>query len=249
MKLRPRAALLLRVGALLTGLMLLLAGIAAAQGQPVRTQRITARLQAGETHAYLLQDLQAGDRLTVSMQATSGNLDPAIGIVHGAAPLEEIMAGYQADLQRLLAENEGAAQAVEALRDQTFLAWDDDSGAGYAAALAFDVPAAGDYALIAASSLSALGRATFGDYELVLGLDSLTSQDGAALPADAPIAQRLPGVWGLAVSVEEASGTLTAAAPTASLKLVDLDAGQSLTAYAEATSGNLIPVVIRRSGW
>lgn len=132
------------------------------------------------------------------------------------------------------------------MRDQYFLAFDDDSGAGYAAALAFDVPAAGDYALIAASSLSALGRATFGDYELSLALDSPASQDGAAEPEDAPIAQRLPGVWGQAVSVDEASGTLTASVPAASLDLVDLDAGQRLTVYAEATSGNLIPVVILR---
>ena len=48
------------------------------------------------------------------------------------------------------------------------------------------------------------------------------------------------------MSVEEASGALTAAAPTASLKLADIGAGQSLTVYAEATSGNLIPVVILR---
>ena len=246
MKPRPLAALLLSVGVLLVGLMLLPASPSAAQDQPARTQRITARLQAGETHAYLLQDLQAGDRLTISMRATSGNLDPAIGIVDTAAPLDETMAAYQADLQRLLAENESAAQAVEALRNQYFLAWDDDSGAGYAAALAFDVPTQGDYVLIAASSLSALGRSTFGDYELLIGLDSPASQDGAAEPADAPIAERLPGVWGLAASVEEASGALTAAAPTASLKLADLDAGQSLTVYVEATSGNLIPVVILR---
>ena len=88
--------------------------------RPARTQRITARLQAGETHAYLLQDLQAGDILTVSMQATSGNLDPAIGIVDTVAPLDETMAAFQADLQRLLAENESAAQAVEALRRATW---------------------------------------------------------------------------------------------------------------------------------
>ena len=41
-------------------------------------------------------------------------------------------------------------------------------------------------------------------------------------------------------------GALTAAAPTASLKLVDIDAGNTLTAYAEATSGNLIPALILR---
>ena len=252
MKPRPLAALLLSVGVLLAGLMLLPASPSAAQDQPARTQRITARLQAGETHAYLLQDLQAGDILTVSMRSTSGNLDPAIGIVDTAAPLDETMAAYQADLQRLLAENESAAQAVEALRNQYFLAWDDDSGAGYAASLAFDVPAQGDYVLIAGSSLSTLGRSTFGDYELLIGLNSPAGQDGAAEPADAPIAERLPGAWGLAVSVEEATGTLTAAAPTASLKLADLDAGQSLTVYAEATSGNLHsgghPARLRRQG-
>ena len=246
MQQRPLAALLLSVAVLLAGLMLLLASPSAAQDQPARTQRITARLQAGETHAYLLQDLQRGDRLTVSMRSTSGNLDPAIGIVDTAAPLDETMAAFQADLQRLLAENESAAQAVETLRNQYFLAWDDDGGDGYASALAFDVPAQGDYVLLAGSSLSALGRATFGDYELLVGLDSPAGRDGAAEPADAPIAERLPGAWGLAASVEEAAGALTAAAPTASLKLADLDAGQSLTVYVEATSGNLIPVVILR---
>ena len=52
--------------------------------------------------------------------------------------------------------------------------------------------------------------------------------------------------WGLAASVEETTGTLTAAAPIANLRLVDLDAGQTLTVYVEATSGNLIPTVILR---
>lgn len=246
MQQRSLTALLLSVGILLAGLMLLLASPSAAQDQPARTQRITARLPAGETHAYLLQDLQQGDRLTVSMRSTAGNLDPMIGIVDTAVPLNETMAAYQVDLQRLLAENDSAAQAVETLRNQYFLAWDDDSGPGYAATLAFDVPAPGDYALIAGSSLSALGRVTFGDYELLVGLDSPAGQEGAAQPADAPIAERLPGAWGVAVSVEEAKGALTAAAPTASLRLADIDAGQSLTVYAEATSGNLIPRIILR---
>lgn len=246
MKQRPLAVLLFSVTVLLAGLAFLPASLSAAQDQPARTQRITARLQSGETHVYLLKDLQEGDRLTLSMRSTSGNLDPLIGIVDIAAPLDETMAAYQSDLRRLLAENQSAAQAVEALRNQYFLAWDDDSGEGYAAALSFEVPASGDYALIAGSSLSTLGRSTFGDYELLVEVDSSASQVGSAQPADGPSAERLPGAWGLAASVEEATGALTAAASTASLNLADLDAGQSLAVYVEATSGNLIPTIILR---
>ena len=248
MKPRSLAALLLSAGVLLVSVMLTQASPSAAQGQPARVQRITGRLQAGETHAYLLKDLRAGDRLTVSMRATSGNLDPAIGIVDTTVSLEEFGVRYRADLQRLLAGNESVALALDELRNRYFLAWDDDSGAGYAAALQYVVPAPGDYVLIAGGSLSALGRATSGDYELLIGLNA---PDGAAKtsgaePVGAPIAERISFPWGASASVEEASGTLTAAAPTVNLKLVDIDAGATLTAYAEATSGNLIPTLILR---
>ena len=136
MKPRSLAALLLSAGVLLVSVMLIQASTSAAQDQPARVQRITGRLQAGETHAYLLNDLRAGDQLTVSMRATSGNLDPAIGIVDTTMSLEEVGTRYQADLQRLLAANESVALALDELRNRYFLAFDDDSGAGYAAALA-----------------------------------------------------------------------------------------------------------------
>ena len=87
------------------------------------------------------------------------------------------------------------------MRNRTFLAWDDDSGAGYGAALSYTVSRSGDYVLIAGSSLSALGRATAGDYELLIGLNA---PDGAADPTGAPIAEPVPNPWGLATSVEDA---------------------------------------------
>jgi hypothetical protein len=214
-----------------------------AQEAPGRVQRITGRLHAAETHVYLLNDLQTGDSLTASMQATSGDLDPAIGIIDAGMPLEEAMTRYRADLQDALAEEESAAQAVQAVRDKYFLAYDDDNGDGYAAALTFDVPAPGDYVLIAGGALSTLGRTTSGDYELVIGLNV---QDGAGASSVTPIAERVPAPWGTAVAVEEASGTLTATTPLATLPLVDMDVGQTLTVYVEATSGNLIPVVFLR---
>jgi hypothetical protein len=239
---KPRSPAILLLGAAFLLCMVLLgrAAAGAAQDPPARVQRITSRLQAGDTHAYLLSDLQAGDRLTVSMRLTSGNLDPAIGILDTSAPLLEVMIRYQAEVQRLVAENENVAQGLEELRKRTFLAWDDDGGKGYAAALEYVVPAPGDYVLIAASSLSAFGRATSGDYELLLGLNAPAAQAGA------PIAERLPSPWGLPASVQEVTGTLTAAAPAASLGLVDIDAGQTLTARVEAASGNLMPMLILR---
>jgi hypothetical protein len=100
--------------------------------------------------------------------------------------------------------------------------------------------------LVAGASLSAFGRATSGDYELRIGLNAPAAQAGAAEPTGAPIAERIPSPWGLPVSVQEVTGTLTATAPATSLGLVDLDAGQSLTAYVEATSGNLIPMLALR---
>ena len=246
MKPRSLSVLLLSAGVLLMMAVVNQASPSAAQDQPARVQRITGRLRAGDTHAYLLKDLQAGDRLTVSMRSTAGDLDPAIGILDTTIPLQETMTRYRADIQRLLAGNESVALALDEVRNRTFLAWDDDSGDGYAAALDYVVPTSGDYMLGAAGSLSALGRATSGDYELVIGLNAPDALGGKAEPAGAPIAERLPNPWGLSASVEETSGTLTAAAPMVNLGLVDIDAGGTLTAYVEATSGNLIPTVILR---
>jgi hypothetical protein len=246
MKPRFLPALFLIAVVLLVMVLLSQADPSAAQDPLERVQRITARLQVGETHAYLLKDLQAGDRLNVSMRATSGNLDPMIGIMDTATPLAEVMTRYRAEVGRLVAGNENVAQGLEELRSRTFLAWDDDSGAGYAASLEYVVATPGDYALIAGASLSAFGRATSGDYELLIGLNAPNAQADEAEPAGPPVAERIPSPWGLSTSVQEVTGTLTAASPLATLGLVDLGVGQTLSAYAEATSGNLIPVLILR---
>jgi hypothetical protein len=244
---RSLPALLLAAGLLLVIVLLGQATPTAAQEPPGRVQRIPGRLQAGEVHAYLLKDLRAGDRLAVSMRSTSGNLDPMIGIKDTTVPLGDAMIRFRADVQQLLAGNENVGPALEELRNRTFLVWDDDSGDGYAAALEFVVPVPGDYALIAGSSLSAFGRATSGDYELLIGLNAPAAGAGApAATAAATIAERIPSPWGLAASVQEVTGTLTVATPKVALPLVDLDAGETLAAYVEATSGNLVPMLVLR---
>ena len=199
---KPRSIAIL-LAAILLPLLAMLgpAGISAAQDTSGRVQSIAARLGSGESQAYLLQDLKAGDRLAVSMQATSGDLDPIIGILDASTPLAETMTRYQADVQRILSGSGSAAAALEELRNQYFIAWDDDSGAGYAADLAYTVAEPGDYVLIAGSSLSALGRTTAGDYELLI---ELNAPAGAVDPMGAPIAEPIPNPWGL-VAVRRSS--------------------------------------------
>lgn len=221
-------------------------GPAAAQGQAGRVQQLAGQLDASAIDAYLLRALQPGDRLTVSMQSTRGNLDPAVGIVATSAPIDDLIAGYRAEIQRLLAESADVAPALNDLRDRTFLAWDDDSGAGYAAALEFVVPAAGDYGLIAAGSLSALGRATAGEYELTIGLNGPDVREGTVAPTGEPIAEPLPLSVSPTPAVEAATGALGAETPVANVRLADLDVGETLFVYAEATAGNLLPTLILR---
>jgi hypothetical protein len=221
-------------------------GPSVAQDRPGRIQRITGRMLPGETDAYLLKNLRTGDTLTVSMRGTSGELDPAIGIVDTSVPLEEVLARHRAEVQRMLAENASLAQALESVRNQNFLAWDDDSGGGYAAALTYVVPASGDYGLITWGSLSAFGRATSGDYELLIGLNAPALQGGQAAPAGAAIAERVTTSADLISAVQEASGSVSSAVPSVVLALSETSDGQIFDAYVEATSGNLIPMLILR---
>jgi hypothetical protein len=225
---------------------LLTAGSAAAQDEAVAIQKISGRLEPDEFNAYVINNLQAGDRLTVSMRATSGNLDPAVGIMDTAEPVEEVMARYQADAQQLSAENENVAQALEELRGKYFLAWNDDGGTGYAAALEFTVPQSGDYRVITAASLSALGRATFGDYELLVGLNTADTPDFETQPVGAPFVEREQGAWGISPAVEEVAGSISDENPVFSLSLADIEPGDTLFVYVEPTSGNLQPAVILR---
>lgn len=227
---------------LIAGLLGVWAPPATAQGRTGLVQRITGRLEAGENHAYVIRGLQPGDRLTVSMRATSGNLDPVAGIMDTLRPLSEIDAAYRADTASLAAESANIALDLETLRDRYFLAWDDDSGQGYAAALQYTVPTAGDYRVIAGASLSTLGRATFGDYELVIGLNA----PDATEPAGAPFAQRELLGGSFLPAVSEATGSLSAEIPRTTLRLADMEAGETLYVAVDRTSGNLLPTVLLR---
>ncbi|HMT20410.1 MAG TPA: hypothetical protein PKE20_04055 [Promineifilum sp.] len=240
--LSPRAWLTLLCLLMIAIVLVLIPGPVAAQDRTGLVQKISGRLEPQEIDIYLIPNLQTGDRLTVLMRATSGDLDPIVGIVDTALPPAEVEATYRAEIQRLMAESENVALDLGDLRERTFLAWNDDGGEGYDARLEFVVPAAGDYRLIAAASLSVLGRATSGDYELLVGLNApeMTESVGEPFVEDEQTANNLTPV------VDETTGTLTAENPVTTLQLAVVEAGETLYVSVEPVSGNLIPAVILR---
>jgi hypothetical protein len=222
--------------------------LAAQEEEPAgRIQVLEGRLEPGATmEVYRLEGLREGDTLYAAMQATSGNLDPILAVLDGSTDVAATEAEFQVEVQELLTAGGELALAIDDLRDRSFLAWDDDGGAGYGAALEFPIPASGDYYLVAGSSLSSLGRSTAGDYRLEIGINAPEVLAGADQPQGEAIATLDRQALGAVASVSEERGMLTAEQPLALLNLIDMQPGDTLYAFVEGAQDSLRPVVILR---
>jgi hypothetical protein len=233
--------------ALLLVVLILLSGLGSAQAQEAgEVQVLTGSLEPGEFLAYRVPDLRSGQTLYVHLQGTSGNLDPVAGLVDGDADPQAIELAHLAEIQRAIAEGRDPLLAAREALSRSLLAWDDDSGGGLAAALAFPVPADGDYLLLVSNALSALGQGTFGDYRLMLGVDAPEVLTGEVTPAAETLTAGKIAFLDREASppgeaVEEISGTLTAGEQI--LELRNFQPHDTLYVYVEATSGDLRPVI------
>ncbi len=160
--------------------------VLAQEASPV--QEITGKINPGEIDIFVLSGLKQGQTLYVTLANTSGDLDPALSLVSATVDLPELIATYRSEVQKLVDTAEHPLAELPALNDKTFLAWDDDSGPGYGAALKFFIPQDGDYILGASAALSSAGRVTFGNYRLVLGVDAPEVLNGTAIPNGSVIA-------------------------------------------------------------
>jgi hypothetical protein len=179
------------------------------------------------------------------MQNTSGNLDPALAIPPTDKEPMTVLTEYRQGVADLIATSAQPLLDLPKLNDQSFLAWDDYSGQGYSAALQFSVPQDGDYILSVASSLSAAGRQTAGNYKLLVGLDAPEVLTGTATPNGAVIAVQDQSIL-VTQLIQEYTGNLGADRPAISLKLSDLNPGDMLSIHLQATSGDLKPIVLLR---
>jgi hypothetical protein len=208
-------------------------------------QELTGALAPNQIDVYRITGLKKGQTLDVLMENKSGNLDPILSILSGNSNISTTLASYKQALADLVATSANPLIDLPALRDKYTLAWDDDSGPGYDAALKFIVPDDGDYFLLANGSLSTLGRSTFGNYRLLLGIDVQGVLDGTAQPTSAVIAIQDQSVLATHL-VQEYTSTLSQDKSSVIIKLHDFNPGDTLYAYLQATSGNLTPTLMLR---
>jgi hypothetical protein len=220
--------------------------VAHAQGAG-QVQELTGTLAPGEILSYRLPNLAAGQSLYVHAQNTAGNLDPVLALVAGDQDPQALEEAYEGAIQRAIAEGRDPLIAAEQAADELFLIWDDDSGEGLAAALIYPVPAGGDYRLIIAGSLTALGAGTFGDYRLLVGLDTPEVLKAEATDTGDAIAFLDREASPPGVAVEEITGALTADKTQQFIELHDFQPDDTLYAFVEATSGDLRPAVALRN--
>lgn len=208
---------------------------------PGPVQILTGRIDADEVVFYHLPEMRAGQKLMIRVEATSGNLDPAFGVASGtidAAWLEEI---YE-DADEIAAARGGDTfAAMEELRQKYFLAFDDDGGGGLTAALEFGIPEDGEYEILIAGTQKAIGRETFGNYRLLLGINQPGVLDGSAEASGEAFANRNLEVTPPGVGVEELTGSLRGQKQTYSIPLQAIKEGDWLYAWLEATEGELKP--------
>jgi hypothetical protein len=214
--------------------------------ESVPVQEIRGRINPSEIDVFVLSDLKQGQTLFATLQTTSGDLDPALALLSASVDLPTLISEYRAGVRDLAENAEYPLAELPALNDRTFLAWDDDSGPGYSAALEFRVPEDGDYLLGVLGALSSSGRITSGGYSLVLGLDAPEVLAGTAVPNEARIAVQDETRLNSPGLVQEYTASLDAGRPSIAIPLYDFDPGDTLSVFVEATSGNLTPILVLR---
>jgi hypothetical protein len=226
---------------LIIAVLYILASITPANAQgPTAVQTLTGETGPGAGVVYNLPNLERGQTLYVYAQGISGNLDPLALLTEGDADQTAVRANFNAEVQQAIAAGRDPLEVIPEFANKNFLAWDDDSGRGLDAAFQFTAPADGDYKLTITSAPSAQ---TFGDFRLLLGIDGPEVLTGQAEPTGDTIAILNPGESLFNVAVEEKSGSLTEAKRSTFFTLREVEAGDTVYAVVEATSGDLAPVL------
>ncbi len=223
----------------------LISTVAAQAQDNASVQELTGRIEPGQAIFYDLPGLQAGQTLYAYAEATSGDLDPFLAVARPDLNASRVRVEFADEVNRSLAAGEDPFKVIPEIAGQYFLAWNDDTNGTYNSALQYRIPADGNYLLIVIGSPAKRGQ-TFGDYRLQVGIDTPQVLTGHAEPTGATIAILNTSASKTRVGVQEVTGNLSANTPSTFYTLSPVETNDTFYAFIEATSGNLIPVMVLR---
>jgi hypothetical protein len=215
---------------------------AAQQGGQV--QELTGKIEPGEIIIYNLPSLFRGQKLYVHASATSGNLDPIVFLTDTDFDPNALEADIESAMDQAAQEGFDPFEVLDEVRDQFAIAWDDDSGGGLTAALAFTIPEDGEYRLIIGGASSAAGIPSHGEYLMLVGLNTPQVLEGEGEPNGDTVAILNANATPPNIGVQEVVGTLSPEKPSTFVELSSFKENDTLYVNLQATSGDLAPTLV-----
>ena len=214
----------------------------AAQVESPVVQSIQGNIDEGirDIDTYSIPQLTGGNVLYINANGTSGNLDTYIALVNATTDIDQVVVEFSHRVNSAVINGTDYITAVSEASDELFLVWDDDSAWGYGSKLAFNVTVDGDYKLFVAS---AINKETFGDYELLVGLNAPEVLNGDAESTGGTIAILVVEESGGIVGVQETTGNLNQSRPIITYFLRGMNQNDTLYLYIEALGGGRVPQV------
>jgi hypothetical protein len=220
-------------GRVLAGVAVVLLLAAARHVLGAGAQELRGHLETGEIASFSLPDLQQGQVLFIRAESASGDLDPFVVLVKAQASLERIASLLTP--AKALATDETIAKRLTAA---PVLAWNDDAKGYHSAVLEYRIPATGDYRLIVSSTPV---QPTFGDYRLLIGVDTPRVLSGAVQPSGVSLAFADQLLGGSRRSVQALRTTLAKTRERALYQLHPVKAGETLYIFLRGEGGGLAP--------
>ncbi len=203
---------------------------------------LQGRIDPGLVNFYTVPNLQQGDWLYLYAGRISGNFDPFVALGNSSVNASVLGRDFEEEISRAIEEGRDPLEAIPDTAEKFFLAWNDDGGNGYDAAVKFQVPDSGDYQFLVVSSPL---RRTFGTYRLQVGVNDPKVLTGQAIANRKGIALLEKNLSEIGHAVQELNGTLTAGKTSTFYKLNPVSEGDSIYAFIETASGDLKPILIQ----
>ncbi len=212
-------------------------------------QLIDEKLQPGEVHLYDLPDLRKGDVLKVRVKASSGNLDPIVGLTKADEDIQLFEQYYRVNLPKSLEKGKDFAVLFPSYADNYFLAWNDDSPHSSDSQLNYEIEQDGDYQLVVIGSyyhLVSQGKYynTFGKYQLQVGLGSDKKYTEKYGSGEKVIIQKS---FEFHKRVQEIAEEIEGESKIIKYNLSKIDRNEKLYLFVETLSGNLRPSIKLRN--